>query len=84
MSMIAKTAFRCLILVSAALVAPFFLSACTGTDPAGNPTIATAPPGPGVDSAGPTVPGNVVPTIGGGAGNGGGVSGGGAGVGSGH
>ena len=84
MGMTAISAFRCLILSSAVLVAPFLLTACTGTDTSGNPTIATDAPGPGAESTGPTIPGNVVPTIGGGAANGGGVSGGGAGVGNGH
>ena len=82
--MMAKPVLRCMILSSAALLAPFVFTACTGTDISGNATVASDAPGPGVDSTGPTVPGNVVPTIGGGAANGGGVSGGGAGVGNGH
>ena len=82
--MIAPPAFHRLILAVAALMAPLAFTACTGTDISGNPTVATAAPGPGADSTGPTVPGNVVPTIGGGAGNGGGISGGSAGVGNGH
>ncbi len=82
--MTATTALRHVFLSSAALLAALVLAACTGTDISGNPTEPTAAPGPGADSTGPTIPGNVVPTIGGGAANGAGVSGGGAGVGNGH
>ncbi len=82
--MMVKPVIRCLLLWSATLAVPFVFTACKGTDISGNPTVATDAPGPGADSNGPTVPGNVVPTIGGGAGNGGGISGGGAGVGHGH
>ena len=82
--MSALPVFRRLFFAVAALSAPLAFTACSGTDISGNPTVAAAAPGPGVNSAGPTVPGNVVPTIGGGAGNGAGVSGGGAGVGNGH
>ena len=73
--MIAPWVFRRLILAVAALTAPLIFTACTGTDISGNPTVASDAPGPGVGATGPTVPGNVVPTIGGGAGNGAGVSG---------
>ena len=82
--MSALPVFRRLILSAAALAAPLVFTACTGTDISGNPTVASAAPGPGVDSTGATIRGYVVPTVGGGAGNGGGVSGGGAGVGNGH
>ncbi len=82
--MIAPPAFRRLILAVTVLTAPLVFTACTGTDISGNPTVAADAPGPAAGSTGPTVPGNVVPTIGGGAGNGGGISGGGAGVGNGH
>ena len=84
MGMITTLALRRLTLSLAALVTPVLFVGCAGTDISGNATVASDAPGPGVDSTGPTIPGNVVPTIGGGAGNGGGVSGGGAGVGSGH
>ncbi len=84
MGMTAKTSFRRLLFSSFAFASAFFLTACARTDISGNATVATDAPGPGADSTGPTVPGNVVPTIGGGAGNGAGVSGGGAGVGNGH
>ena len=82
--MTANRAFPRFVFSVATLVLPLFFTACTGTDVSGNPTVAAAAPGPSADTAGPTVPGNVVPTIGGGAGNGGGASGGGAGVGNGH
>ena len=84
MGMTAKMVLRGTVIACTAFAAPFVLAACTGTDISGNPTVASDAPGPGVDSNGPTVPGNVVPTIGGGATNGGGVSGGGAGIGNGH
>ncbi len=84
MGMITTSVLRCSILSLAALAAPILFTACKGTDISGNATVASDAPGPGVDSTGPTVPGNVVPTIGGGAGNGAGTSGGGAGVGNGH
>ena len=82
--MIVPPAFLRLLLAVAALTAPLVFTACTGTDISGNPTVAADAPGPAVDSTGPTVPGNVVPSIGGGAGNGGGVSGGSGGAGNGH
>ena len=84
MGMTVKTALRPLLFSSVMLASACLLAACARTDISGNPTVATDAPGPGADSIGPTVPGNVVPTIGGGAGNGAGVSGGGAGVGNGH
>ncbi len=84
MDMTVKTAFRHVLFVSVACAAPLAMTACTGTDISGNPTVPTAAPGPGAESTSPTVPGNVVPTIGGGAGNGAGTSGGAAGVGNGH
>ena len=84
MGMTVKTAFRPLLFSLVALAGAFTLTACSTTDISGNATVASDAPGPGADSTGPTVPGNVVPTIGGGAGNGAGVSGGGAGVGNGH
>ena len=84
MGMMVKIVSRFLIFSLTVCAAPFLLTACAGTNLSGNPTVAAAAPGPGADSTGPTIPGNVVPTIGGGAGNGGGVSGGGAGVGNGH
>lgn len=84
MGMTAKTALRHAFFSTVALLAAFALTACTGTDISGNPTVPTDAPGPGAEASGPTVPGNVVPTIGGGAGNGAGVSGGAAGVGNGH
>ena len=84
MGMTAKTALRHVLLSTVALLASLAMTACTGTDISGNATVPTDAPGPGADSTGPTVPGNVVPTIGGGASNGAGVSGGGAGVGNGH
>ena len=75
---------RRLFFTVAALSAPLAFTACSGTDISGKPKVAAAAPGSTADATGPTVPGNVVPTIGGGAGNGAGVSGGGAGVGNGH
>ena len=84
MGMTVKTALRHVLFTSVAFAAPLVLTACTSTDISGNPTVPTDAPGPGAESTGPTVPGNVVPTIGGGAGNGAGVSGGAAGVGNGH
>lgn len=84
MNMMVKKVSRSVMILLGAFAASFLWTACAGTDPSGNSTVASAAPGPGADSTGPTIPGNVVPTIGGGAGNGGGVSGGGAGVGNGH
>ena len=84
MDMITTLALRRSIFSLTVLAAPALFTACRGTDISGNPTVAAYAPGPGVGATGPTVPGNVVPTIGGGAGNGAGVSGGGAGVGNGH